>query len=251
MPIPKNYQPRPDLLAGKVILVTGAGDGIGKVAATSFAAHGATVVLMGRTMPKLEMVYDEIEAAGHPQPAIYPINFEGATPKEYQDVCDALDDAFGKLDGILHNAAELGQRTPIINYAPEIWLKLMQVNLNAPFLLTQALMPLLQRPDHASILFTSSGVARRGSAYWGAYAASKAALENFMQTLAEELDGTSGIRANSINPGATRTRMRATAYPGEDPKTVPAAQVHMPAYLYLMGDDAIGVNGQSVNAGNQ
>jgi NAD(P)-dependent dehydrogenase (short-subunit alcohol dehydrogenase family) len=231
-------------LNGKVILITGAGDGIGKVAAKSLAASGATVVLMGRTLAKLEVVYDEIEAAGHPQPAIYPINFESAVEKDYIDMCNALEPTFGKIDGILYNAGDLGEQTPISNHSLGAWQRCMQVNLNAPFMMTQALLPLLEKAANASILFTSSSVAFKGRSYWGAYAASKAAAENLMQTLADEFEGTNNIRSNSINPGATRTKMRAAAYPAEDPETVKSPEALMPAYHYLLSDDSIGVSGQ-------
>jgi NAD(P)-dependent dehydrogenase (short-subunit alcohol dehydrogenase family) len=244
MKIPTNYLPTTELLENKVILVTGAGDGIGRSAAKTFAAHGATVILLGRTLPKLEIVYDEIEAAGHPQPAIYPMNFEGAIEKDFLNMCDALTDEFGRLDGILHNAAELGQRTPISSYANDVWLRLMQVNVNAPFMLTKALMPLLENAPSASIVFTGSSVGLQGRAFWGAYAASKAAAENLMQTLAEELHETTNIRANSINPGPTRPQLRAAAYPAENPGTIKTPEELMPAYLYLMGDDSIGVSGE-------
>lgn len=245
MNIPSDYLIKSDALHGKIILVTGAGAGIGRVAATTFAACGATVILCGRTMTKLEAVYDEIEAAGHPQPAIYPMNFESAVEKDYDDMCNALEDTFGRLDGLLHNAAELGERTPISNYSVSAWQRCMQVNVNSPFMMTQALLPLLERADNASILFTSSSVAFKGRAFWGAYAASKAATENFMQTLHDELEGATRIRTNSINPGATRTAMRASAYPAEDPETVKAPAALMPAYVYLLSDDSIGVSGNS------
>ncbi|WP_341939265.1 YciK family oxidoreductase [Marinimicrobium sp. C2-29] len=248
MELPDQYQPAPSLLKDKIIVVTGAGDGIGRVAAKTFAEHRATVVLLGRTLAKLEKVYDEIEQAGGPQPAIYPINFEGAVEKDYRDLSDALNDEFGRVDGLLHNASDLGERTPIANYAADAWLRVMHVNVNAPFMLTQALLPLLERADHASIVFTSSGVAQKGRAFWGAYAASKAAQDNMMETLAEELEGTGPVRANSLNPGATRTRMRASAYPAENPASVPPPEAHMPLYLYLMGDDSVGVNGQVFSA---
>ncbi|QEY15059.1 YciK family oxidoreductase [Cellvibrio sp. KY-GH-1] len=246
MQIPQDYAIHPNSLADKIILVTGAGDGIGKIAAKTFAACGATVILSGRTMSKLEQVYDEIEAEGYPQPAIYPINFESAVEKDYDDMCNALEDTFGHLDGILFNAADLGERTPISNYSVSAWQRCMQVNVNAPFMLTQAVLPLLERAKDASILFTSSSVAFKGRAFWGAYAASKAAAENFMQTLHDELEGATRIRANSINPGATRTAMRAAAYPAEDPATVKAPESLMPAYVYLLSDDSIGVSGQSL-----
>lgn len=242
--LPDGYTPRQDLLKGKVIVVTGAGAGIGRSAALSFAAHGATVVLLGRTIPKLEMVYDEIEAAGGPQPAIYPINFEGAVAKDYDDMAQTLFDEFGKVDGLLHNAAELGERTPMNNYSPDVWIRVMQVNVNAPFMLTRAMLPVMNHSSAGSILFTGSSVGYEGRAFWGAYAASKAANENMMQTLAQELDQTTQIRCNSINPGATRTKMRTTAYPAEDPMKVKPAEDLMPLYLYLMGDDSVGVSGQ-------
>ena len=244
MQTPENYTPTENCLANKIILITGAGDGIGRTAAKTFAAHGATVILVGRTLAKLETVYDGIEAAGHPQPAIYPINFQIATEQNFIDMSNAINEEFKCLDGILHNAADLGQSTPIANYAPDVWMRCMQVNVNAPFMLTQAMLPLLELSTNASILFTGSSVGYKGRAYWGAYAASKAAAENLMQTLADELDETTKIRVNSINPGATRTKMRAAAYPGEDPETVKKPEDLMRDYLYLMGDESVGITGQ-------
>lgn len=243
-----DYQAPEQLLAGRIILVTGAGDGIGRAAAKSYAAHGATVVLLGRTLDKLESLYDEIEAAGYPQPAIVPLNLESATEHEYMELANTLEQEFGRLDGLLNNASSLGVRTAIENYDPSIWNQVMQVNVNASFMLTQALLPLLHESSDASIVFTSSGVGRKGRAYWGAYAVSKFATEGFMEVLADELENTSPIRVNCINPGATRTQMRVTAYPGEPPQTNPAPADIMPVYLYLMGADSKEVNGQSLNA---
>jgi len=237
------YKPSTKLLEGKIIAVTGAGSGIGREAALTYAAYGATIVLLGRTTEKLEQVYDEIEAAGHPQAAIYPINFEGAVEKDYQDMCNSLDDAFGRLDGILHNAAELGERTPLENYSADTWQRILQVNVTAPFLMTKALSPLMQRAETASIAFTGSSVGYKGRAYWGAYSVSKAATENLMQILADEFEEVTNIRCNSINPGATRTRMRAAAFPAENPATVKEAAELMPLYLYLMGPDSLQDNG--------
>lgn len=244
MQIPHNYQPESELLRDKIILVTGASDGIGRAAAKSFAAHGATVILLGRTLPKLENVYDEIEAAGYPQPAIYPMNLETALEKDFLAMYEVLEKEFGRLDGILHNASALGQRTPIASYSADEWQKVMQVNVTAPFLMTKALLPLLDQAPQAAILFTGSTVGLKGRAFWGAYAASKAATENLMQTLADELHETTRIRVNSINPGATRTKMRASAYPAENPASVKSAEALMPTYLYLLSDDSIGVSGQ-------
>lgn len=245
--LPEHYQADSDCLHSRVLLVTGAGGGIGRTAALALARHGATVILLGRTMATLEAVYDEIEAEGLAQPAIYPMNLEGATEKDYRDMCDALDAEFGRLDGILHNASDLGDRTAIRDYTSATWQRVLQVNTTAPFMLTQALLPLLERAGDASVLFTSSGVAPRGRAFWGAYAASKAASDNLMQTLADEFDGT-GLRFNSVNPGATRTAMRTRAYPAEDPGTVKPPEALMPLYLYLLGPDSRGVNGQRFTA---
>jgi NAD(P)-dependent dehydrogenase (short-subunit alcohol dehydrogenase family) len=243
-----HYQAKPDLLANKVILVTGAGDGIGKSAALAFARCGATVILAGRTVTKLEQVYDLIVAAGGPEPAIYPVDLAGAKAEDYSELRDTIDREFGRLDGLLHNASELGQRTPIASYKQATWEKVMQVNVTAQFMLTQALLPVLEKADHGSIVFTSSGVGRKGKAFWGAYAVSKFATEGLSQVLASELAETTNIRVNCINPGATRTAMRMKAYPAEDPRTLKTGDEIMGVYLYLMGDDSLAVTGQSLDA---
>jgi len=243
-----DYTAPADLLKDRVILITGAGDGIGRACALSCAAHGATVILVGRTPSKLEAVYDEIEAAGHPQPALCPLNLETALEKDYEDLADQLFDTFGKLDGLVHNAAELGPRTLIDTVKADAWLKVMQVNVNAPFLLTKTMMPLLRAAPDASVVLLSSSVGRKGRAYWGAYAVSKFAVEGLMQTLADEQDGTSEIRVNSLNPGATRTKMRAKAYPNEPTENNPEPSAIMPAFLYLLGPDSQGTNGQALDA---
>ncbi|KZY43876.1 MULTISPECIES: YciK family oxidoreductase [unclassified Oleiphilus] len=244
-----DYQAPKDLLQSKVILVTGAGDGIGKTAALSFAKHGATVILLGRTVSKLEKVYDEIESKGYPKPAIIPMNLEGAVEKDYIDVANSIDAEFTHIDGILHNAAQLGSLTSIEQYEVSVWNKMMQVNVNAPFMLTKTLLPLLRNSEDASIIFTSSSVGRKGRAFWGAYSVSKFANEGLMQVLADELDGTDKtIKVNSINPGATRTNMRADAYPAENPHNNPSPEQIMPVYLYLMGKDSEKVTGQAFDA---
>tara|TARA_R110001592_G_scaffold356455_2_gene658313 strand:+ start:3586 stop:4332 length:747 start_codon:yes stop_codon:yes gene_type:complete len=245
---PKHYSAPEDLLKGKIIAITGASDGIGAVAAKTFASYGATVILIGRTVSKLEQVYDAIEAAGGSQPAIYPICLEGAAEKDYQDMHDRLEETFGHIDGLLHNAGELGQRTPIANYQLSSWQKVMQVNVTAEFMMTKALLPLLEKSESASLVFTTSGVGRVGKPYWGAYAVSKFATEGLAQVLANELEGTSNIRVNCLNPGATRTRMRAAAFPAENPATIKTPEDIMPLYLYLIGDDSQGVTGKSLDA---
>ena len=241
------YQAPDSLLKDRIIVVTGAGDGIGKCAALTFAQYGATVVLLGRTQAKLEAVYDEIEAAGFPQAAIFPINFEGAIEQDYQQLKTALQDEFGRIDGILNNAGQLGPLTPLSNYDSTTWQRILQVNVTAPFMLTRALLPLLQKSSDGRIVFTGSTVGIKGRAYWGAYSVSKAAIENLMQVLADELDETA-IRVNSINPGATRTSMRAAAYPAEEPINISPPTAIMNRYLFLMGRDSIGVHGEQLDA---
>ena len=243
-----DYTARPDLLKGRVILVTGAGRGIGAAAAKAFAAHGATVLLLGKTEESLNHLYDEIEQAGFPQPAVIPFNLETALSHQYGELAAMVENEFGRLDGLLHNAAILGPRTPLEQLSGDNFMRVMQINVNAEFMLTQAMLPLLKLSEDASVVFTSSSVGRKGKAYWGAYAVSKFANEGLMQVLADELEGTSNARANSINPGATRTNMRAQAYPGENPSTNPSPDEIMPLYLYLMGPDSKGVNGQALDA---
>lgn len=246
--VSENYQPRGDLLRGKTILVTGAGDGIGRAAALSYAQHGATIILLGRTGSKLEAVYDEIEKAGGPQPAILELDLATATEENYINLAGSLGGEFDHLDGILHNAGLLGERRPIESAGYASWLEVMQVNVNAQFLLTRHMLPALQAAPMASIIFTSSGVGRTGKAYWGAYAVSKFATEGFMQVLASELENTSKVRVNSLNPGATNTSMRRTAYPAERPTDNPSPEALMDTYLFLMGDDSAGVTGKSFDA---
>ncbi|MCQ4311573.1 YciK family oxidoreductase [Pseudomonas stutzeri] len=242
------YSARPDLLKDRIIVVTGAGRGIGEAVAKAYAAHGATVLLLGKNEENLNKVYDEIEAAGWPQPAVIPLNLETALPHQYDELAAMIEREFGRLDGLLHNAGIVGPRTPIEQLSGENFMRVMQVNVNAAFMLTSTLLPLLKLSTDASVIFTSSSVGRKGRAYWGGYAVSKFATEGLMQVLADELDGVSSVRSNSINPGATRTDMRAKAYPGENPVLNPLPQDILPAYLYLMGADSIGVNGQALDA---
>ncbi|MCP4695821.1 MAG: YciK family oxidoreductase [Gammaproteobacteria bacterium] len=242
------YTPPPNILKDRVILVTGAGDGIGRAAALAFAAHGATSILLGRTMHKLEAVYDEIEQAGYPQAAIYPMNLEGAGPKDYGELADRLEDEFGHLNGLLHNAALLGTLTPLELYDANLWYRVVQINLHAPYMLTQACLRLLRKSSDASIVFTSANAGRKGRAYWGAYGVSKWGIEGMAQILAEEVQINTAIRVNTIDTGAVRTKMRAQAFPGEDPNTLPLPEAIMPAYVFLMGPDSKKIHGQALNA---
>lgn len=242
-----NYHANDSLLDGKVIMVTGAGDGIGKTAAITYARHGATVILLGKTAEKLSATYDEIEAIGGPQPAIIPLDLKGANLQNYQDMAQSIEAEFGKLDGVLFSAGILGVLSPFEQIEEKVWDEVMQVNLKSQFLMTQALMPVLMQADRASIIFTSSGVGKKGRAFWGSYAISKFATEGMMQVLADECENTP-VRVNCINPGATRTSMRAQAYPAEDPSELKTPEDIMDYYLYLMGDDSLEHSGKSFDA---
>lgn len=233
-----SYETGDDLLEDRVVLITGAGDGIGRVAALSCAQHGATVILLGRTVSKLESVYDEIAKAGCPEPGIVPMDLATVTPQDVDELVGVIDSNYGRLDGLLHNAAILGDRIPFETYDINQWQLVMQVNFTAVFLLSRLLLPLLQKSDAGRMLFTSSGVGTNPRAYWGAYSVSKHALEGLAKLLADELENTSSIRVNIINPGGTRTAMRAAAYPAEDPQTLKTAEELMPLYLYLLGPDS-------------
>lgn len=235
-------------LDGHIVLVTGAGDGIGKAVAMAAAGAGATVILLGRTQAKLEAVYDQIVAASCPEPVIHPLDLATATQEDYDLLGRSILEQFGHLDVLLHNASVLGLLGPLQFASPESWMKIMQVNVNAQFLMTRALLPALLNAESGRILFTSSSVGRKGRAYWGGYAVSKFATEGMMQVLADELAATSGIRVNSINPGATRTEMRAAAYPAENPATLPTPESLIPAYLYLMSAASANIHGQALDA---
>ena len=242
--------PAADLLASRKILITGAGDGIGRAAALACAQHGASVILLGRTVKKLEKVYDEIERQGWPPAAILPLDLATATSSHYEQLARTIEKEFGHLDGLLHNAADTGTLTPMEHYTPEMWFRVMQVNLNAAWLLTRACLPLMQQSKDASIVFTTADVGRRGRAYWGAYGVSCFGLEGMMQILADELASSGNLRVNSLDPGAVRTGLRSRLYPGEDRNALPAPENIMPAYLYLLGPDSHGENGRAFSAGD-
>lgn len=235
------------LLQDRTLLITGAGDGIGRAVAEAAAAHGARVILLGRTQEKLEGVYDSIVSAGHTEPVIHPMDLATAGTEDYDALANGILDQFPALDGLLHNAGLLGNLNPLQFTEPQQWMKLMQVNVNACFLMTRALLPALQASPDARLLFTSSSVGRHARAYWGGYAVSKFAVEGMMQVFAAELEKTSTIRVNSVNPGATRTGMRRAAYPAEDPATLPTPESLTPAYLYLLGPDSRELHGQALN----
>ncbi|MCB1877190.1 MAG: SDR family NAD(P)-dependent oxidoreductase [Chromatiales bacterium] len=227
--------PAENTLADRVILVTGAGDGIGAALAETLAAQGATVILLGRTTAKLESVYDRIEAACHPQPAIYPMNLEGAAPKDYDDLAATLQESFGRLDGLVHNAAVLPPLGPMEMTPIESWYQAIQINLNAPFLLTRACMDLLRASDQGRLLFTLDQATLTAKAYWGVYGVSKAGLQNLATGIADELENAAGPKVISVLPPPTRTALRRRAFPGEDDSRLPAPADLGRGYVELLG----------------
>lgn len=240
------YKPRIDLLEGRVILVTGANRGIGRAVARDLARHGATVILHGRDAEALNALYRELCSLG-PEPAVAALDLEHAQGEDYQDLTTQLESRFGKLDGLLHNASILGDRSPVEHYDIGLWQRVMHINFNAVFILTRSLLPLMRRSEDASVVFTTSGVGNQGRAYWGAYCCSKFATEGLTQTLADELENTN-IRVNCIDPGAVRTAMRQAAYPAEDPLTLATPESLTGAYLYLLGPESGRVNGERIRA---
>jgi NAD(P)-dependent dehydrogenase (short-subunit alcohol dehydrogenase family) len=245
---PPGYDPAPDLLAEQVVLITGAGDGIGRAVALACARHGATVVLLGRTESKLEAVYDAIEEAGGPRPALSPFNLETAPAREYELLLQHLEREFGRLDGLVSNAAMLGSLTPVDHYDPELWLRVLQVNLNAPFMLARTLLPLLRRSAGGSLVLTSADPALQGRAYWGAYGVSCAGVESLARILADEAQGEGRLRVNAIDPGPVATALRRAAYPAEAPSAATAPEAVAPAYLYLLGADSADLHGRRLRA---
>lgn len=237
-----------ELLKDRIILITGASDGIGRALAVHAAGHGAQVILHGRNVSKLEKVYDQIEALrGAPRPSIAVMDLAVAGSDAYTSLADSLSAEFGRLDGLVNNASILGERYSIEQYDAAMWQQVMHINVTAAFAITQVCLPLLHQSADASIIFTSSGVGRVGKPFWGAYAVSKFATEGLSQVLASEQEH-GAIRVNCINPGAVRTEMRRAAYPAEDRDVLKTAEEILPTYMYLLGPDSKGVTGQSLDA---
>jgi len=246
--IPKQFAGSPGLLEGRAILITGASGGFGRALALECARCGASVILCGRNGAKLDRLYDEIAAQGAPQPAIAQLDLASATATEYDRLADSIGSEFGKLDGMVHAAALLGDRSPLEQYDVPTWCRVLHVNLTAPFILTQVLLPSLRKSPDASVIFVSSGVAQNPRAYWGAYGVSKSGLEALRSMFSQELEGEENIRINSVNPGRMRTGMRAAAYPGEDPNTVPRPEAVAGPFLYLLSARGRGIDGQYFDA---
>jgi NAD(P)-dependent dehydrogenase (short-subunit alcohol dehydrogenase family) len=243
---PRSYTPNPDLLKDRVILVTGATRGIGRVAALSFAAHGATVVLHGRDVAALERVYDEIEDRGWMEPAAIPLDLDKATTRDFDALAYAIESRLGRLDGILHNAAHFEKLSPLEQQTTEEWQRVLRVNLLTPFALTQACIRLLRAAPDASVVFTSETHGHRPTAFWGAYAVSKAGLETLMKIQAAEWENQPNLRANAIIPGPVDSPLRGRTHPGEVRESRRQPEEVMPAYLYMIGPDSRGISGTFV-----
>lgn len=245
---PRDYTYGSDLLRDRIILITGASDGIGRALALHAAGLGAQVILHGRNASKLETVYDEIEAIdGAPRPSIAVVDLASANSESYTTLAQSIEQEFGRLDGLVLNASILGERYSIEQYDAVTWQRVMHVNVTSAFAMTQVFLPLLHKSDDASVIFTSSGVGRTGKAFWGAYAVSKFATEGLSQVLADE-HRHSKLRSNCINPGPVRTKMRLDAYPAEDRDKLNRPEDILSSYIYLLGPDSKGVTGQSIDA---
>jgi NAD(P)-dependent dehydrogenase (short-subunit alcohol dehydrogenase family) len=245
---PRKYEYPTDVLRGRVILITGASSGIGRALALHTAELGAQVILHGRNVAKLEAVYDKIESmSGAARPSIAVLDLASADSGSYVSLGENLENEFGRLDGLVHNAGILGDRFSIEQYDAAQWQRVMHVNVTAAFALTQVCLPMIRQAEDPSIIFTSSGVGREGRAFWGAYAVSKFATEGLAQVLADE-HRHDKLRVNCINPGATRTEMRLAAYPAEDRDALKRPEEILNAYIYLLGPDSKGITGKSLDA---
>jgi NAD(P)-dependent dehydrogenase (short-subunit alcohol dehydrogenase family) len=242
----KNYQAPSQHLKDRVIIVTGAGQGIGQTAAIAFAKQGATVILVGRTQAKLEATYDAIQAQGLPEALIFPMDLNKATEDDFKAMAEGIYKQLGRLDGILHNATDFNNLSPLEIQTAEQFEEMFRVNVVAPFALTKACLPLLARATHASVIFTSNSSAQSPKAYWGSHGISKAATDFMMQMWAQELESRPNIRFNSIAPGALQSPQRKKTHPGEVHSELPTIESAMPLYLYMMGDDSIGINGKVI-----
>ena len=240
------YDPPDKLLDGRKILITGVTEGIGRALALRCAGLGATAILLGRNIARLESLYDEIIDAGGPKPGIYPFNLETTEWDEYEKITAVISGEYECLDGLVHCGGMLGELSPIEHHDPNLWYRVLQVNLNAPFLLTRACLPLLKRSTDSSVVFVSSSVGRKGRAYWGAYSVSKFGIEGLAQILADET-GNIPIRVNTVNPGATRTKLRRSAYPAEEPGSAAAPEDVLAPFLYFLGPDSEGVSNLSID----
>ena len=246
MIIERYHTIKKDEFKDKIVLVTGANRGFGLAITMDLARAGATVIMLGRDLGSLEYAYDAVVDAGLTEPILYPLDLEGATPENYQELQDNILSQFGKLDGVVHNASILGAQMPIEQYDIKLWYSTLQINLSAPFMLTQFLIPALSKSNDARVIFMSSTVGREARAYWGAYSVSKFGIEGFAKTLSEELEKTH-ISVNTVNPGKMRTEMRRAAYPAEDSSKVPLPEEKSQAIVYLLSTLSPKINGEQLS----
>ena len=240
----QDYHPTPAALAGRVVLITGAGQGLGKAIALACAAHGASLILHGRNIAKLEKTYDDIVAANHATAAIAPLDFATASDQDYENIAQTIGHEFGRLDGVVHCAAALQRLQPLAQERLDDWLVSLRVNLAAPFALTRACLPLMRRGRDASVIFTSESHGVHPAAYWGGFAVAKSGLAALLKIWADELAGSTNLRMNLVVPGPMQSPQRALTHPGEDKHKLPTPEQLLPAYLYLLGPDSKGVSGK-------
>ncbi len=241
-----NYSASKDLLSDNIIIVTGAGEGIGAAVARCYAKHGATVILLDKNIKALKQVYDDIEAKGGATPAIYPLDLKGANTTDYETLASSINDNFGRLDGLVHCAAALGQIAPFNHQNITTWLETLHINLTAPYLLTRACVSLLQKQQQSAIIFTSDDY--KDKAYWAGYGVAKAGIETLAKQLAAEFESEGRVRVNCVIPGSVQTTLYARAFPGLNPNSLPMPETLTPSYLYLMGKDSIAETGQCLSA---
>lgn len=245
-PIPNDYQPDPALLAGRAILVTGAGQGLGRAVAMACARHGATVALLGRKQEKLEATYDAIVAAKGPEPAMIPLDLATAGSPEMEFLAQLIRKDLKRLDGIAHCAVHFVPLGPLANQTIEQWTQLLRVNLAAPFALTRACLPLLSAARDSSVVFTGETHGAHPAAYWGGFAVSKAGLSTLATIWADELEQAGRPRMNVLIPGPIATPQRARSHPGEDPARLRTADEAARAFVWLLGPDGAACTGETI-----
>ncbi len=240
----KTTQPAADAFKDRVILVTGAGQGIGEAAALALARAGATVVLMGRNEKKLAKVYDAIEAAGGPRPAAVPMDLAKVGETELAQLGMVLSKEFGRLDGILHAANGFAHLSPLANQKLDEWMEQFRVNVAAPFAMTRALMPLLAESPDAAVLVLGENHGLEPKAFWGGYAVSKSAQNTWVTIAADEWDNQQNLRINLLVPGPIHSPFRTKTHPAEAWSTLPQIADIIPAILYWLGPQSRGRSGQ-------
>jgi len=238
--------PAAGVLRDRVVLVTGATGGLGRATSLAAAAAGASVVLLGRKVRALETVYDDIERLGAPQPAVYPMDLAGATPRDYADLAASIEREFGHLDAVVHAAAHFDGLQPFDQQKPEEWARTQQVNVTAPFQLTQACMPLLRQAADAAIVFVLDDPARTGKAFWGGYGVAKHALAGLVSIVHEETERSS-VRTHALLPGPMRTVLRRAAYYGEDTLMHPLPEHAAAFVVWLLSADGAGMRGRTLD----